>query len=84
MRASLIAGAAALALLAGCGGGEGEGGVTAEESKQLNEAAEMLDASPDSLAAPDETGLGNGEAGSGEADAAAEANVTEGAAANAQ
>ncbi len=37
---------------------------------------EMLDASPDSLVAPDETGLGNGEAGSGAADAAAEANAT--------
>jgi hypothetical protein len=30
--------------------------VTADESKQLNEAAEMLDVSPDSLVAPDETG----------------------------
>jgi len=78
MRASLICAAGALALLAGCGGGGGsEGGVTAEESKQLNEAAEMLDASPDSLVAPDETGLGNGEAGSNEADAAAAANATE-------
>ncbi len=77
MRASYICAAAgALALLAGCGQQGGEGGVTADESKQLNEAAEMLDASPDSLVAPDETGLGNGEAGSAEADAAAEANAT--------
>ena len=35
--------------------------MTREEAEQLNEAAEMLDASPDSLVAPDETGLGNGE-----------------------
>ena len=63
----LVATAALLALGA-CGGDEPrEGGVTAEESKQLNEAAEMLDASPDSLVAGDETGLGNGEAGSAEA-----------------
>lgn len=79
MRASFICAAAgALALLAGCGQQGGEGGVTAEESKQLNEAAEMLDASPDSLVAPDETGLGNGEAGSNEADAAAAGNATAG------
>nr|WP_295370980.1 hypothetical protein [uncultured Sphingosinicella sp.] len=76
MRAYWVGPAAALALLAGCGGGGGEGGVTADESKQLNEAADMLDASADSLVAPDETGLGNGEAGSNEADAAAEANAT--------
>ncbi len=54
---------AAVLALGACGGGdEGAGGVTKEESQQLNEAAEMLDASPDSLVAGDETGLGNGEA----------------------
>ena len=42
--------------LAGCGGGESRGGLTAEEERQLDEAAKMLDqtmidASPDSLAA---------------------------------
>ena len=82
----LIVVAAVLALGA-CGGDEQrEGGVTAEESKQLNEAAEMLDASPDSLVAGDETGLGNGEAGSAEAAEAAAENeaVAENAAANAQ
>ena len=53
---------AAMLALAACGGPEeGSGGVTREEAEQLNEAAEMLDASPDSLVAPDETGLGNGE-----------------------
>ena len=58
---------AAVLALGACGGGEQkEGGVTAEEAKQLNEAAEMLDASPDSLVASDETGLGNGEAGNAE------------------
>ncbi len=58
---------AAVLALGACGGGDQkEGGVTAEESKQLNEAAEMLDASPDSLVAGDETGLGNGEAESGD------------------
>ena len=59
---------AAVLALGACGGGgeQKEGGVTAEEAKQLNEAAEMLDASPDSLAASDETGLGNGEAGNAE------------------
>ena len=57
----------AVLALGACGGGaQKEGGVTAEESKQLNEAAEMLDASPDSLVAGDETGLGDGEEGSAE------------------
>ncbi|HLL59077.1 MAG TPA: hypothetical protein VK391_04205 [Allosphingosinicella sp.] len=61
--------------LGACGGGEeGAGGVTAEESRQLNEAAEMLDASPDSLVASNETDLGNGEEASEEA--AAEEAVT--------
>ena len=53
--------AAALSMLAACGSQEPEaGGVTADESRQLNEAAEMLDVSPDSLTAED-TELGNGE-----------------------
>jgi hypothetical protein len=58
-----IAMMAALALLAACGDGEaGAGGVTAEESRQLNEAAEMLDAAPETVIAADETGLANAEA----------------------
>lgn len=58
----LFAGMAALALLAACGGND-ENALTADENRQLNEAAEMLDASPDSLGAPDDDAvLGNGEA----------------------
>ena len=47
---------AALILLTGCGGGDNEAGVgnvSAEEAAQLNDAAEMLDASPDSMTAPE-------------------------------
>ena len=53
-------GLAMAALLASCGS-EPEGGVTAEESRQLNEAAAMLDSKSDTLIASDETGLANGE-----------------------
>jgi hypothetical protein len=55
----------AVLALGACGGGEdqGAGGVTKEESQQLNEAAEMLDASPDSLVISNEGELGNGDAG---------------------
>ena len=49
-------------MLAACGkSGESTGGVSAEESRQLDNAAEMLDASPDGLIANEETPLGNGE-----------------------
>ncbi|WP_157220278.1 hypothetical protein [Flavisphingomonas formosensis] len=42
------------------------GGVTADEAAQLNNAAEMLDTSPDSLSAPEDAPLGNADAdGSG-------------------
>ena len=52
----------AAATIAACGGSdESNGGVTAEESQQLDNAAEMLDASPDSLVATDEAPLGNGD-----------------------
>jgi hypothetical protein len=55
-RKSMMAGLAALALLAGCGDNVGPGGVTAEEERQLDNAAAMLDdnmidVSPDSLVA---------------------------------
>jgi predicted small secreted protein len=61
--AALAAGAA---MLAACGGDEGAGTPTAEENAQLNEAAEMLDTSPDSLVASDNAELGNGEEESAE------------------
>ena len=56
--------AAALALLGACEGGEetNNSGVTPEEAVALDNAAEMLDASPDSLVAAEDTPLGNGEA----------------------
>ena len=53
--------AAGLVLLTGCGGDSGAGTPTAEENQQLNEAAEMLDTSPDDLVPADEAALGNGE-----------------------
>lgn len=55
-----LPGLAAMMLLAGCGGGDNEaqvGGVTAEEAAQLDNAAEMLDASPDGLTAPEDMPL---------------------------
>ena len=55
-RTIAIAALAALGLLAGCGEQEGRGGLTAEEERQLDNAAAMLednmiDVSPDSLVA---------------------------------
>jgi hypothetical protein len=50
---------AALMLLTACGGDNptGVNGTSAEEAAQLNNAAEMLDASPDSMAAPEDMPL---------------------------
>jgi hypothetical protein len=61
MRRMIVAALATLAI-AGCGSGEDANnmGVTAEEATMLNDTENMLDASPDSLAAPEEE-LGNGE-----------------------
>ncbi|MFN3387650.1 MAG: hypothetical protein ACK40O_01870 [Allosphingosinicella sp.] len=56
--AAALIGAAALG---GCGDSGGEGGLTAEESKELDNAAEMLDVPPDSLVADENAPLGNGE-----------------------
>jgi hypothetical protein len=55
-------------LLAACGGSDeaAVGGVSAEEAAQLNNAAEMLDTSPDSMVAPEDMPL---ETESGEAPA---------------
>ncbi len=57
-----FAGLAALALLAGCGGGGQEGGLTADENAELNNAANMLDAAPEALNGVDETGIDTSEA----------------------
>ena len=68
-------GLAALALLAGCGGDQAANeGVTAEESRQLNETAEMLDTSPDSLIAHENLEMGNGEMPAADEAATANAN----------
>jgi hypothetical protein len=62
MRPLIVASFASLALAA-CGGSDENANMpTTEESQGLNEAAEMLDTSPDSLVAVDEGTLGNGEA----------------------
>jgi hypothetical protein len=48
-------------LLAGCGEKTGAGGLRDEDNVQLDNAAEMLDTTPDSLIANDEASLGNGD-----------------------
>ena len=61
-RIAFVAALAACAALASCGSkDESNGSVTPEEAAELNNAAEMLDTSPDSLVAPEEAPLGNGE-----------------------
>ncbi len=53
----------AASLLASCGSGEGEGGLTREENEGLNEAANMvetLDVSPDSMTVSEDNALGTG------------------------
>jgi hypothetical protein len=77
-----LAGMAALALLAACGGGD-DNALSADENAALNEAAEMLDASPDSLIAADD-GLGNGEMPADEVPATGDVPATEEEAVNAQ
>jgi hypothetical protein len=57
----VLAAFAAATLLSACGGAD-DGSPTASENQQLNEAAQDLDTSPDSLAV-EEADLGNGEAG---------------------
>ena len=58
-------GAAALlamvAALSACGAKKDPNMPTEEESQQLNNAAEMLDASPDSLSGNEDVALGNGD-----------------------
>ena len=54
---------AATAALTACGSAKKDpNALTAEENRQLDNAAEMLDASPDSLTANEDVELGNGEA----------------------
>jgi hypothetical protein len=88
---TMLAAAAAITL-AGCGGGDGDG-PTAEENRELNNAAAMLDenvttdASADSLTV-EEAPVGNGDAGAAATGDAlvggGDAADTNGAAANAQ
>ena len=61
MKRILMIAALAGALAACTGGGESNNAVTDEEAAGLNNAADMLDASPDSLVANSEAPLGNGE-----------------------
>ena len=63
MRKLIAAAAFALGLtiLAGCGDKDGSTVPTEEENVQLNNAAEMLDASADGMSASEDTPLGNGE-----------------------
>ena len=65
-KAILAVGLVASLALAGCGSGSDDGSPTAEENRQLNEAAEMLDTSPDDLVPAEEAELGNGEVESAE------------------
>lgn len=77
-RMGIAATAAALLVLAACGEQPGEGGVTADEARQLNEAANMMDiedTSPDSLTVGEDAGLGNGEAGAEAAEPAVAENA---------
>ena len=47
-------------MLAACGGAD-DGSPTAEENRELENAADMLDVPSDSLVASEDTPLGNGE-----------------------
>jgi hypothetical protein len=59
---TLLTGMTALTLLtAACSREPEPGEMSAEQEQGLNEAADMLDASPDSLAAEENVMLGNGE-----------------------
>ena len=54
--------AAAVLALGACSGGEGNSsGLSAEENQKLDNMAETLDASPDSLVATEDAPIGNGE-----------------------
>lgn len=77
LRPITVSTAAALLMLAGCGGAgqEGAGGVSPEEAQALDNAAEMLDASADGMAAPADMPIeteSNAAAGAAPAENAAE------------
>ena len=76
--------AAGLTMLAGCGDKDNANTPSEEENRQLDNAAEMLDASPDSMVANEDAPLGNGEVDVVEADESATANGSENSAVNAQ
>jgi len=83
----LIAAAAltvGLTMLAGCGDKDGGNTPTEEENRQLDNAAEMLDASPDSMVANEDAPLGNGEVVVEEDDPAPADEASANAPANAQ
>lgn len=79
--AALVTG---MVLLGGCGEKAGEGGLTAEDNRQLDNAAEMLDVPSDSLVANEEMLLGNGEEVSAEEGDVAVVNEVATGAANGQ
>jgi hypothetical protein len=54
---------AAAAAVSACGAKKDPNALTTEENRQLDNAAEMLDASPDGLAANQDVALGNGDDG---------------------
>jgi hypothetical protein len=58
---------AATTALSACGGKKDPNALTDEDNRQLGNAAEMLDASPDSLTADQNVEMGNGEDDGGEA-----------------
>jgi len=61
-RLAAAAAMASLLMLGACGRGDDKaGGLTAEENRQLDNAAEMLDTSPDSLVPVEDNVAGNSE-----------------------
>jgi hypothetical protein len=67
-RLAAAAAMASLLALGACGRSDDKaGGLTAEENRQLDNAAEMLDTSPDSLLHADDNLVGNAEDEAGDA-----------------
>lgn len=57
----LIAALAVLPLLAACGGSEESGDLTADEARQLNEAAAMLDENVEAVAVSEDAAANSGD-----------------------